>query len=111
MSSIKWLAFGFICVGVFMIAMWLSRSAISQAIGLGQPQARRLVVGFTPPHPDPRDPESQYIAASSVERPAVVHQPPPRVIEPADPARSRPAMHSVNGVDGDRPPRPIPGLR
>jgi hypothetical protein len=57
------------------------------------------------------DPATHYIPASSVERPPVVQRARLQMIEPADPARNRPAMHSVNGVDGDRPPRPVPGLR
>lgn len=34
--------------------------------------------------------------------------PPPR--EPPDPQIHRPPMHNPGGVDGDRPPRPVPGV-
>jgi hypothetical protein len=37
--------------------------------------------------------------------------PPPPPVPPPDPATHRPPMHNPGGVDGDRPPRPVPGLQ
>ncbi|HEY3353531.1 MAG TPA: hypothetical protein VGQ83_09800 [Polyangia bacterium] len=36
--------------------------------------------------------------------------PPAPPVEPPDPATHRPPMHNPGGVNGDRPPRPVPGL-
>lgn len=35
---------------------------------------------------------------------------PPPPVEPPEPSLFRPPMHNPGGVDGDRPPRPIPGI-
>jgi hypothetical protein len=45
-----------------------------------------------PPQPDPATPE------------------PPRPVEPPNPTAYRPPTDNPGGVNGDRPPRPVPGL-
>jgi hypothetical protein len=43
-------------------------------------------------------------------RPDPTLQPPPVPHPPPDPAVFQPPMHNPGGVNGDRPPRPVPGL-
>jgi hypothetical protein len=35
---------------------------------------------------------------------------PPDPVDPPNPAEHRPPLHNPGGVNGDRPPRPVPGL-
>jgi len=58
-----------------------------------------LPPGFEPSTPaDDPPPDDRY------DHPAPESKPPP------DPATYRPPMHNPGGVNGDRPPRPIPGV-
>jgi hypothetical protein len=51
-----------------------------------------------------------HVPAWEVAPPAPASPPARPIRLPDDPARSRPAMHNPGGVDGVRPPRPVPGL-
>jgi outer membrane biosynthesis protein TonB len=52
-----------------------------------------------------------HIPAWQVKSPRPEVTPPPTPVPPPDPASHRPPMHNPGGVDGDRPPRPVPGLQ
>jgi len=57
------------------------------------------------------DGSEHYLPASEVDPPEDVDQPPPPPpADTRDPSTYRPPMHNPNGVNGDRPPRPVPGL-
>jgi hypothetical protein len=53
-------------------------------------------------------PADQLVMSNSYYNPAEL-EPPANPVSPPDPWTYRPSMVNLNGVDGDRPPRPIPG--
>jgi len=55
-------------------------------------------------------PEHQIPAWKVLVPPPVAWTPPPPV-EPPNPITHPPPMHNPGGYDGDRPPRPVPGLK
>lgn len=62
------------------------------------PRAGELLPGTVPVsavNPPPPDPDAPM---------------PPPPVEPPNPALHRPPMDNPGGVDGDRPPRPVPGV-
>jgi len=54
--------------------------------------------------------EEHHIPAAQVSVPPGVAWTPRPVVEPANPIAQTRAMHNPGGVNGDRPPRPVPGL-
>jgi hypothetical protein len=59
-----------------------------------------------------RSSSPHYVPASRLQPPGADPHPvlPPTPQEPPDPVTHQPPMHNPGGVDGDRPPRAVPGI-
>ena len=118
---------GVLAVGA--LAVWLiadhRKPEVRRAARTGEPWAqtpaspvfvtgqRATPVGNTPGAATTRDGWStteDTVAASDPAPPRLDLPPLPEPPPPPDPQTTRPPMHNPGGVNGDRPPRPVPGL-